>query len=460
MKELEALIVGSFVHNPDFFDRVVSKVQPGLFESEDAKTVFSIVKDYNEKYKKLPSHDESLVELKGRKGLSQDTVNASSEFLRKIWQDGTVAKMQSLSMDWLLDKTKKYLTERACYNVIMESLGILDESDKTKGKKSPDAIPEMFANALSIDFDESIGHDYFDDVESRYDFYTRVEECIPFSLSMMNKVLGGRGMPRRSMAVGLSSTGVGKSLFMSDQAAFHVMHGRNVLYISLEMAAEKIAERVDAKLLGINIWELKKLPKDVFLSRVNELKKKTTGKIIIEAYAPGTYHSNNLRTTLNELKKKQGFVPDVICIDYLGLMSSYRMKVDTGSYGYLKAVSEELRGVAMDYNAVCLTAMQLNRGGMNNADPELDAVADSVGISHTADLIWVMTTTPELEQVGMFRFKLLKNRNGSMTSPNSWVVGIDRSKMTLYDADVPNEPVVGGQSTSKVVEPKNKLKFS
>jgi replicative DNA helicase len=458
MKELEVLIVGACVHNPDYFERVSGKIVPNLFESEDAKVVFSILKGYADEFKKLPSHDESLVELKDKKGISQDTVNAASEFLRKIWSEGNAVRMKELSMDWLLKKTKKYLTERACYNVIMESLSILDESDKTKGKKLPEAIPDLFAQALSIDFDESIGHDYFDDIEARHDFYTRKEECIPFSLSMLNKVLGGRGMPRRSLVIPIAATGTGKSLFMTDQAAFHVSQGRNVLYISLEMAEEKLAERIDSKLLNLNIWEVKNIPKETFIAKMEKLKQKEIGKIIIKAYAPKTFHSVHLRTLLNTLKK-QGFVPDVICIDYLGLMASHQVKLgNVNTNTFLGTVSEELRGVMMDYNCVGIAPMQTNRGGMNNSDPELDAIADSIAVTHTADLIWVMTSTPELEQAGLVRLKLLKNRNGSMTNPNSWTVGIDRAKMSLFDADLPQEPIPK-PANGVGMEQRSKLKF-
>jgi replicative DNA helicase len=456
MKELEVLIVGACAHNPDYFERVSSKIHPDLFESEDAKVVFSIIKSHMDEFKVLPTHDESLVELKDRKGITQDTLNASSEFLRKVWVDGNAEKIKGLSAEWLVKKTKKYLTERACYNVIMESLSILDETDKTKGKKLPEAIPDLFAEALSINFDETIGHDYFNDMESRHDFYNRKEERVPFSLSMLNKVLGGLGMPRRSLAIPIAATGTGKSLFMTDQAAFHVMQGRNVLYISLEMAAEQLAERIDAKLLNVNVWEVKKIPKETFIARLDKLKQKNIGKIIIKAFAPKTFHSMHLRTLLNTLKK-QGFVPDVICIDYLGLMASHQVKLgNVNTNTFLGTVSEELRGVMMDYNAVGIAPMQTNRGGMNNSDPELDAIADSIAVTHTADMIWIMTSTPELDQAGLVRFKLLKNRNGSMTNPNSWTVGIDRAKMTLYDADLPQEPL---PVAANGVEQRTKLKF-
>lgn len=455
MKELEILILGAFIHVPDFYHKTNSKVKPELFESEESKVVFGLSQSFWNDHKQAPSHDALLVELKSKNGVSQDAVNASSELIRKLFHDDVVGKFKSQNLDWLIAKTKSYLTERSCYLAIMESLDILDPTSKTK--KSPDAIPELLREALSIDFDSDIGHDYVANMEDRLKFYHNDEERVPFSLSMLNKVLGG-AMPKRSLVVPISGTGVGKSLFMTDQTAYHITNGRKVLYISLEMAAEKIAERVDAKLMEIPIWDVSKMSDEGFRNKFKKVMGSITGRLIIKAYAPGTFHANHLRSLLIELKQKEGFVPDVVCVDYLGLMASYRMKADTGSYGYLKACSEELRGVALDYNFKCISPMQINRGGLNNSDPELDSIADSMGVAHTADLIFVMVGTPELDAVGLVRFKLLKNRNGSMSSPNSWTVGIDRAKMTMYDADTPIQPASVANNVPKVDMTK-KLQF-
>lgn len=455
MKELELLIVGSYLHVPEFYHKVNSKIKPELLESDGCKAVFRLICKYWDDHKQAPTHDSLLVELKDTKGLSQETVNASSEVIRKMFSESVVENFKKQNVEWLLTKTQKYLTERACYLAIMESLDILDPD--TKSKKSKDSIPELLREALNINFDGDIGHDYSANWEDRLEFYHNEEEKVPFSLSMLNKVVGG-SMPKRSLVVPVAATGIGKSLHMTDQAAFHITNKRNVLYISLEMAAEKIAERVDAKLMGIDIWNVAKLSDAGFRKQFEEVQKTINGRLIIKAYAPGTFHSNHLRSLLIELKQKQDFVPDVVCVDYLGLMASYRMKADNGSYGYLKACSEELRGVALDENFVVISPMQTNRGGINNTDPELDNLADSMGVAHTADLIYVMTSTPELDAQGLCRFKLLKNRNGSMSSPNSWVVGVDKAKMTMYDADVPMSPA----NIVKKAEPpdlKKKLSF-
>jgi hypothetical protein len=437
LKELEVLIIGAYVHVPDFYHKTNSKIKPELFESNDAKTVFGLCQTFWNEQKIAPTQDALLVELKSARGISQESVNDSSELIRKLFHDDIIGKFKAQNLDWLINKTKSYLTDRSCYLAIMESLDILDPSSKTK--KTADAIPELLMEALSIDFDSDVGHDYIANMEDRLKFYHNDEERVPFSLSMLNRVLGG-AMPKRSLVVPISGTGVGKSLFMTDQAAFHITNGRNVLYISLEMAAEKIAERVDSKLMEIPIWDVSKMSDENFRLKFQRVMKSVTGRLIVKAYAPGTFHSNHLRSLLIELKQKENFIPDVVCVDYLGLMASYRMKADTGSYGYLKACSEELRGVALENNYMCISPMQVNRGGLSNTDPELDSIADSMGVAHTADLIFVMVGTPEMDAIGLVRFKLLKNRNGSMTNPNSWTVGIDRAKMTMYDADMSAQP--------------------
>ena len=435
MKELEFLILGSYIHIPDYYLKTNSQIKSELFESEDSKLVFSLVDKYIMGHKNVPTQDAMLIELKSKTGISQESINLASELIRKLYTDSLIQGVLKQDIDWLLDKTKSYLTNRACYNAIMESLDILDTTSKSK--KNPDAIPDLLRDALSIDFDSDVGHDYAADYKDRLTFYHNTEEKVPFSLTMLNKVVGG-AMPKRSLVVPVAATGVGKSLFMTDQAAYHILNNRCVLYISLEMSAEKIAERVDAKLMGINIWDVSKLSEVGFVDKFKEVCSRITGKLIIKAYAPGTFNANHLRGLLTELKQKQGMIPDVVMIDYLGLMSSYRVKTDVNSYGYLKACSEELRGVALENNHVCISPMQTNRSGITSQDPQLDNLADSMGVAHTADLIFSMSTSPELEQSNLCRFKLLKNRNGSLSSPNSWVVNVDKAKMTLSDADMPN----------------------
>jgi replicative DNA helicase len=316
----------------------------------------------------------------------------------------------------------------------MESLGILDPTSKSK--KKPEAIPDLLRQALSISFEKEFGHDYLRDAEARYDEYQDVKSMIPFSLSMLNQITEG-GMPIGSLFLCSAATGQGKSLFLTDQAAFWLSKGYNVLYVSLEMSEFKTAERIDAKLFQVDINKLKKLPKEVYMEKIEQLRKKSHGKLKFKQYSAGTFHANHLRALLEELKQRESFVPDCVIVDYLGIMASYRVKADMGSYTLMKFIAEELRSVAVDFKCRIYSATQVNRGGVNNSDPDLTNMADSMGIAHTADVIVIMAGTPELEAVNLVRFIQAKNRYGSMT-PGSFTVGIDRPKMTLYDADTPS----------------------
>lgn len=435
MKEIEVLILGSLLHSSDYLSKVHPHLNKELFQHDDCKAIYEIISTYVDTYKATPTQETLQIELESATGLTQETVNSSATVIEKICSDQFKSAIAKQEQSWLLEKTKKYLTDRACYLAIMESLSILDVSSKSK--KKPDAIPDLLRKALSIDFDDEIGHDYLEDAEERFESYKAEDAKIPFSLSMLNRVTGG-GMPTASLAIVLAATGQGKSLFLTDQAAHWLRLGKSVLYISLEMSEKKIGERIDAKLFDVDIQNVPKMDKATFDGKIANIKKITNGKLKIKQYAPGTFHANHLRALLAELKQKSSFVPDVIIVDYIGIMASYRVKADTGSYTYLKFVAEELRGVAVEHNCNAYSAMQFNRSGVNNTDPDLTNMADSMGVSHTADLIFGLSASPELEQVGLTRVILMKNRYGSMT-PVSFTVGLNKSKMSFYDSDMPQE---------------------
>ncbi len=435
MKEVETLIVGQLLNNPDFAYRVSTHLRPELFQHEEFRLIYSAYKDFQDKYKDTPNEDAIRIALKEATGVSEEALGVTLAIVDKMDSEAFKAKLKAMNADFVLDKTQRYLTDRACYLAIMESLQILDP--QSKSKKKPEMIPDLLRKALSIAFDEEFGHDYLGDAAERFDAYQTKVNKIPFSLAMMNKVTDD-GMPRKSLFLMSAATGQGKSLFLTDQSVFWLLEGYNVLYISLEMSEHGIAQRADAKLLNVDINKIKSLPKETYLAKMREVSaKKKIGKLKVKQYAPGSFHANHLRTLLQELKQKEGFVPDCVVVDYLGIMASYRVKADMGSYTLMKFIAEELRGVAVDFDCCIYSATQVNRGGVNNADPDLTNMADSMGIAHTADVIMIMAGTPELEACNLVRIIQAKNRYGSMT-PGSFVVGIDRAKMTLFDSDLPS----------------------
>jgi archaellum biogenesis ATPase FlaH len=336
--------------------------------------------------------------------------------------------------NWLLDTTEKWCQDRAIYNAIMESISIIDGKHEqlTKG-----ALPDLLSKALGVGFDLKVGHDYTENVEERYDFYHTEEDRLPFDLEYFNTITKG-GVPRKTLNIALAGTGVGKSLFMCHVAASSLVQGHNVLYITMEMAEERIAERIDANLLNVPIDQLDKLSKDMFTTKVNDIARKTTGKLIIKEYPTGSAHSGHFRALLNELKLKRQFEPDLIFIDYLNICSSSRMKAMGGSinsYTYIKAIAEELRGLAVEFNVPVFSATQTTRSGFSNSDVGLEDTSESFGLPATADLMFALISTEELDKQGQFMVKQLKNRYNDPTAHKRFVVGVDRSKMRLYDVE-------------------------
>ncbi len=424
---LEQIILRNLLTNEEYMRKVLPFVKPDYFEGV-YRILFKEAGKFIGKYNKLPTLESFKVELDQSDRLTGDNYTIAVDILPNIF-----AKEESDS-EWLMDSTEKWCQDRAIYNAIMESISIIDgkHESMTKG-----ALPDLLSKALGVAFDTNVGHDYVDNAEQRWDFYNKEESRIPFDLELFNTITKG-GVPNKTLNIALAGTGVGKSLFMCHVASSSLVEGKNVLYITMEMAEERIAERIDANLLNIPIDQLETLPKTMFTEKVSQLSKKTTGKLIIKEYPTGSAHAGHFRALLNELKLKRQFEPDIIFIDYLNICASSRMKGMGGainSYSYIKAIAEELRGLAVEYDVPIFSATQTTRSGYGNSDVGLEDTSESFGLPATADLMFALISTEELENVGQIMVKQLKNRYNDPTNNKRFVVGIDRSKMRLFDAD-------------------------
>jgi len=406
-------------------------LKPNYFEGS-LRVVFKQVAAFVEKHNTLPTLEAFRIDLEQNEKISDDMFTEVSALLPEIFAPVDIDR------DFLIESTEKWCQERALHIAIMESINILDGKSENLTKN---AIPELLSEALAVAFDASIGHDYIEDVEERYEFYNRIEERLPFDIEKLNRITKG-GLPDKTLNVILAGTGVGKSLGMCHIAASSMLQGKNVLYITMEMAEERIAERIDANLLDIPIDQLEKLPKSMFTEKVHAIAKKTVGKLIVKEYPTGAAHAGHFRALLKELKLKRSFVPDVIFIDYLNICASSRMKSMGGainSYTYVKAIAEELRGLAVEFGPPIITATQTTRSGFGNSDPGLEDTSESFGLPATADLMIALVTNEELEQNGQIMVKQLKNRYNDPNKNKRFVVGIDRSKMRWYDVDASDQ---------------------
>jgi len=423
---IEKTILSHLVFNEAYARKILPFLKDEYFQNLSDKTVYKLIDEYVKKYNNTPTKEVLQIELQNLDGLSEGTFKDSKRMIEDLQVDNTEIK-------WLLDSTEKFCQEKAIYNAIMASIKILD--DKT-GSSSTGAIPTLLSDALGVSFDVSIGHDYFLNADDRFDFYHRKEEHIPFDLDYLNTITKG-GLVRKTLNIALAGTGVGKSLFMCHCASNNLVNGKNVLYITMEMAEEKIAERIDANLLNVTVDELATLPKDAYDKKINRLKEKTVGKLIVKEYPTASAGSAHFRHLLNELRIKRNFVPDVIYIDYLNICSSSRIKsgANVNSYTYIKAIAEELRGLAVEFNVPVVSATQTTRGGYGNSDVELTDTSESFGLPATADLMFALISTEELEDLNQLMIKQLKNRYNDPTIHRRFVVGIDRAKMRLYNAE-------------------------
>ena len=392
------------------------------------RQLFKQVGLYVQKYNKLPTQESFKIELDDADNFNDEQYRHAVEILPEIF------KTEEIDGDWLIDKTEKWCQDRALHNAVMESISIIDGKHQSLSKN---ALPEILSDALAVNFDANIGHDYLGNFNDRYEFYHREEERVPFDLEYFNKITKG-GLPNKSLNICLAGTGVGKSLFMCHQAAACLTDQKNVLYITMEMAEERIAERIDANLLNIPIDQLDKLSRDMFSQKVSQLAKQTNGRLIVKEYPTGSAHPGHFRALLNELKLKKKFEPDIIFIDYLNICASSRMKAMGGSinsYTYIKAIAEELRGLAVEFDVPVVSATQTTRSGFSNSDIGLEDTSESFGLPATADLMFALISSEELEKEGKIMVKQLKNRYNDPTYKKKFVVGVDRSKMRLYDVD-------------------------
>ena len=426
MEKIESTILKNLIHNEEYARKVVPFIQPDYFEDRKEKVIFEEIISFIVKYDSSITIEALNIEVDNRTDLSDEEVKGIKE-INSFLVESTVDEQ------WLLDSTEKWCRDRAIYLALMESIHIADGNDE---KKNRDAIPTILSDALSVSFDNNIGHDYLLNYEERYEYYHKKEEKIEFDLEYFNKITKG-GLPNKTLNIALAGTGVGKSLFMCHVASSVLLQGRNVLYITMEMAEEKIAERIDANLLNIPIQGLTDLPKPMFDKKVNSISKKTQGHLIIKEYPTASAHSGHFKGLLNELSLKKSFKPDIIFIDYLNICASsrYRAGSNVNSYSYIKAIAEELRGLAVEANVPIVSATQTTRSGYGSSDVDLTDTSESFGLPATADLMFALISTEELEELNQIMVKQLKNRYNDPTIFKRFVVGVDRAKMRLYDCE-------------------------
>ena len=426
MDKVEFLILKNLLFNEEYARKVIPFIKLDYFEDHSHKILFEEISNFIVKYDELPTKESISIDIQNRVDLNESSFKEISKVISYLEKEPT-------DFEWLIDTTEKWCRDRAIYLALMESIQLADGKDDTKGR---DAIPSILSDALAVSFDNHIGHDYLLDYEERYDSYHRKEEKIPFDLEYFNKITKG-GIPNKTLNVALAGTGVGKSLFMCHMASSSLLSGRNVLYITLEMAEEKIAERIDANLLNVGIQDIVDLPKMMFESKVTSLAKKTQGHLIVKEYPTASAHSGHFKALLNELALKKSFRPDIIFIDYLNICASsrYRGNSSVNSYSYIKAIAEELRGLAVEANVPIVSATQTTRSGFASSDVDLTDTSESFGLPATADLMFALISTEDLEGLNQIMVKQLKNRYNDPTINKRFVVGIDRAKMRLYDCE-------------------------
>ena len=424
---LEQVILRNILTDDEYTRKVLPFIKPEYFEGI-YRILFRETAKFVTKYNKLPTAEAFKIELDQSDRLNGENYTVAMDLLPQLF-----AKEKTDS-DWLIQNTEKWCQDRAIYNAVMESISIIDGKHETMTKG---ALPDLLSKALGVAFDTNVGHDYIDNVEDRWDFYNKQEERIPFDLEHFNTITKG-GVPNKTLNIALAGTGVGKSLFMCHVASSALTDGKNVLYITMEMAEERIAERIDANLLNVPIDQLETMPKTMFTEKVKQLSSKTKGKLIIKEYPTGSAHAGHFRALLNELKLKRQFEPDIIFIDYLNICASSRMKGMGGainSYNYIKAIAEELRGLAVEFDVPIFSATQTTRSGYSNSDVGLEDTSESFGLPATADLMFALISTEELQQLGQIMVKQLKNRYNDPTIFKRFIIGVDRAKMRLYDCE-------------------------
>ena len=430
---IERTALSNLLGNEDYAKKVLPFIKTDYFDVREEKIIFEEISNFVEKYKKVPTQTSLEIEVGERKDLTETEHNKIVEIIKTLNPD-------EVDMDWLVDTTEKFCKDKAIYNAIVEGISIIDGKDKNK---TPDAIPSILTEALSVAFDNRVGHDYLADSDSRYEFYHKIEERIPFDLEYFNKITKG-GLPPKTLNIALAGTGVGKSLFMCHMAANCLSQGKNVLYITLEMAEERIAERIDANLMNISLEDLHELPKKMFDDKIAKIVKQTSGKLIVKEYPTASANTNHFRGLIKELAIKKSFKPDIIFVDYLNICASSRFKSGTNinSYTLVKSIAEELRGLAVESNVPIMSATQTTRSGFVSTDIGLEDTSESFGLPATADLMFALISTEELDDLNQIAIKQLKNRYNDPTVNKRFILGIDRAKMRLYDVDTKEQNLV------------------
>jgi replicative DNA helicase len=445
---IETTILNNLLFNEEYSRKVIPFLNKKYFSSRGEAIVFEEVTKFFEKYNKPITQEILAIEVGNRKDISDTDLKEQQKLIVDM-------KKQDTNEEWLLQETEQFCKKKAVYNAILDSIAIIDGRDK---ERQDDAIPSLLSDALGVSFDNHVGHSYLSDSDERYEFYHRIEEKVKFDLDMLNKITKG-GLSNKTLNVILAGTGVGKSLFMCHCAAANLLDNKSVLYITMEMAEERIAERIDANLLNLSMDELKVVDKDIFDTRLDKVRKKSQGKLIIKEYPTAGAHAGHFRALLEELKLKQEFSPDIIYIDYLNICSSQRLRygANVNSYTYVKTIAEELRGLAVEYNVPIVSATQTTRSGFTNSDPGLEDTSESFGLPATVDLMLALISTEELEELGQIMVKQLKNRYNDPSYYKRFVIGVDKSKMKLYDVEVSAQNNISdsGQDDTPVFDKSN-----
>jgi len=434
---IETTILGNLFFNEDFTRKALPFIKGDYFSNSEERILFGEIEKFVENYKNLPTKETILIELNGRKDLTEEQIS-------KIKTNIAGYSDEKSDLQWLFDTTEKWCKDRAVHNAVLDGIKILDNKDQ---KRTPEAIPSILADALAVSFDNHIGHDYIEDAQNRFDWYHTKEKRYKFDLDYFNRITKG-GVPSKTLNVALAGTGVGKSLFMCHCASNFLTQGQNVLYITLEMAEERIAERIDANLLDVTMDDLHTMPKQLYDNKMSKLQGKTNGKVIIKEYPTASAHSGHFRALLNELALKKSFKPDVIFIDYLNICASARFKGgNISSYFYIKAIAEELRGLAVEFDVPIFSATQTTRTGFVSTDIGLEDTSESFGLPATADFMFALMSNEELESLGQMKVKQLKNRYNDPSSNRAFIIGVDRAKMRLYDVEASAQNIVDANQT-------------
>ena len=448
MSRIETTILSNLIHDEDYSRKVIPFLKKEYFADRIESIVSEEILKFFETFTKLATPEILSIEISNRRDINTTELAQAQTLVDSLTHN-------DIDQAWLLEHTEGFCKQRAVYIAILDSIQIIEGKDKIH---TQEAIPNLLSEALSVCFDTNVGHDYFNDAADRFDFYRRVEEKIPFDIDILNKITAG-GLSRKSLNILMASTGTGKSLVMCHMAAAALAQNKNVLYITMEMAEERIAERIDVNLLNLGMSEIKTIDKNIFESRIQKLRKKAHGNLIIKEYPTASAHTGHFRALIEELKAKKEFVPDIIFVDYLNICASQRMRLGAGvnSYTYVKSIAEELRGLAVEYNVPLVSATQSNREGINSSDLDLTNTSESIGLPQTCDLMLALISTEELEELGQIMIKQLKNRYNDPSYYKKFVVGIDRNKMRIFDVE--HSAQVGLVAPSQILQsyaPKNK----